>query len=71
MFRRQYNARDLETDWTTPREHFKFSIESKVTAIVADVSDPVTSYYSRFSCLLFVVCVDYGMSSCVNPNFLA
>ena len=38
---------------------------SKFSAVVADVSDPVTPSHLRFSCLLFAVCstcVDYDVS---------
>ena len=34
---------------------------SKFEAVVADVIDQVTPAHSKFSCLLFAVCVEYGV----------
>ncbi len=54
----------LETNWT-PRDD---SSGSMFEPTVADVSDPLTPSHSKFSGLLFAVCVDVCWY--VNPNFL-
>ena len=57
----------FETDWTL-RDNS--SLSSKFEAIKVDVSDLVIPIYLRFSCLLCAVCVDCGVSWCVNLSFL-
>ena len=56
-------------DWT-PRGKLLLVLNSKFAAIVADVSDPMTSFHSNFFCLLFAVCVDYDVTAVSEPPFL-
>lgn len=72
---KQCAFQELKTDWTLHNNSlvsFKSKVQpkftsphSKFTLIVAEVSDPMTPFHSRFSCFLFGISVDY-MSLCMN-----
>ena len=72
LFYQQCNVSDVEKSKLIGHRvtAAQFKVQSKVDAIVADVSDPMTPSHSGFSCFLFAVCIDYYVSWCVNPTFL-
>ena len=69
--RKQKWRRNLETDWT-PHDNshvrFKFKVQSKLVAIVADISDPMTLFHSRL-CRLFVTSCVYYVSWICKSKF--
>ena len=68
----QCNAHDVENSNLIGHRVTTAQVQSlmKVHSTVEDVDDLLTPPHTRFSCLLFAVCVNYDVSCCVNLNFL-